>query len=156
PHLFTLLFLVIFYYGLERIREGAPRSGRWLAVFPAVTLLWTQLHGGFFVGILMICAYGAGEFLDFLFHADAGERRSAWLRARGSLLCAAGCAAVSLINPYTYHLHTHMAAYLRNPWNSEHIVEFLSPNFHEARAVFFEALLGLGGAAALWSLTKRR
>jgi hypothetical protein len=155
PHLFTLLFLVIFYYGLEQVREGSARPG-WLMAFVPMTLLWTQLHGGFFVGILMISAYGTGEFLDFLVRADASERRSAWLRARAYFLCAAGCAAVSLINPYTYHLHTHLAEYLRNPWNSEHIVEFLSPSFHHPRAIFFEIFLGLGVAAAGWSLSRRR
>ena len=51
--------------------------------------------------------------------------------------------AASLINPYTYHLHVHMAQYLRNPFNSQHIMEFLSPNFHHPTAIFFEAMLVL-------------
>ena len=63
---------------------------------------------------------------------------------------------MSFINPYTYHLHVHMAQYLRNPWNSQHIVEFLSPSFHQPRAVFFEMILALGVTAAWWSFTKRR
>jgi hypothetical protein len=158
PHLFTLLFLVVFYQGLERIREGRRTVAGipWFAVFAAITLVWTQLHGGFFVGILMICAYGGGEFLQFLLSGDADERKSAWQRARGYFVGAAVCGAVSLINPYTYHLHVHMAQYLRNPWNSQHIVEFLSPSFHQPRAIFFEAILALGVMAAWWSFTKRR
>jgi hypothetical protein len=158
PHLFTLLFLVVFYHGLERVREGKRTVAGipWFGVFAAITLLWTQLHGGFFVGILMICAYGGGEFLEVLLSGDAEERKSARQRARGYFLCAAACAAVSLINPYTYHLHVHMAQYLRNPWNSEHIVEFLSPSFHHARAIYFEAIMALGLASAWWSFTKRQ
>jgi hypothetical protein len=158
PHLFTLLFLVVFYQGLERIREGRRTVAGipWFAVFPAITVVWTQLHGGFFVGILMICAYGGGEFLHFLLSGEAGERRSAWQRARGYFLGAAVCAAVSLINPYTYHLHVHMAQYLRNPWNSQHIHEFLSPSFNQPRAIFFEMILALGLVAAWSSFTKRR
>jgi hypothetical protein len=158
PHLFTLLFLVIFYWGLERIREGQRTAAGipWFAIFPAITLLWTQLHGGFFVGILMICAYGGGEFLNFLFSDDAGERQESWRRARGYFAGAAACLAISLINPFTYHLHVHMAQYLRNPWNSEHIIEFLSPSFHQPRAVFFEIFLVMGAAAAWWNLTNRR
>jgi hypothetical protein len=158
PHLFTLFFLVLFYWGLERIREGRRTALGipWFAIFPAITLVWTQLHGGFFVGILMICAYGGGELLQFLFSGDAEERRSAGQRARGYFVSAAVCAAASLVNPYTYHLHVHMAQYLRNPWNSQHIIEFLSPSFHQPRAIFFEIFLVLGAASAWWHFTKRR
>src|SRR5690348_2945416 len=95
PHLFTLLFLVVFYWGLERVREGRRSAAGipWFAIFPAITLAWTQLHGGFFVGILMICAYGGGEFLQVLFSGDGDERKAAWSRSKGYFLCAAACAA---------------------------------------------------------------
>src|SRR5262249_24742070 len=50
PHLFTLLFLVLFYGALENVREGRTRLAGvpYLAIFPAATVLWTNLHGGFF------------------------------------------------------------------------------------------------------------
>ena len=151
PHLFTLLFLVVFYWGLERVREGRRSAAGmpWFAIFPAITLVWTKLHGGFFVGILMICAYGGGEFLHFLFSGDAEERTAAWSRSKGYFLSAAACAAASLVNPYTYHLHVHMAQYLQNPWNSQHIIEFLSPSFHQPRAIFLRSLAGVGGGGGV-------
>ena len=34
---------------------------RFWRCFPSATILWTNLHGGFFVGILMIVAYGGGR-----------------------------------------------------------------------------------------------
>jgi hypothetical protein len=158
PHLFTLLFLVLFYGGLERVREGRKSFAGvpLLAIFPFVTVLWTNLHGGFFVGILLISAYGAGELLQFFFLAEEAERREAGRNARAYLISAAACAVASLINPYTYHLHVHMAQYLRDPWNSEHIIEFLSPNFHQPRALFFEAYLVASIAAAFWCVSRRR
>ncbi len=66
PHLFTLFFVVLFYAALEHVREGRTRLAGipYLAILPAATVLWTNLHGGFFVGILMIAAYGAGELLN--------------------------------------------------------------------------------------------
>ena len=67
-------------------------------------------------------------------------------------MSALACLAASLINPYTYHLHVHMAQYLRDPWNSQHIMEFLSPSFHHPTAIFFEAMLVLGAVAACWNL----
>jgi hypothetical protein len=158
PHLFTFLFLVLYYAGLERVREGRREIAGIpvLALMPAVMVLWTNLHGGFFVGILLIAAYGAGELLQFLFLANGPERVAAGRNARAFLASAAACAAASLVNPYTYHLHVHMAQYLRDPWNSEHIIEFLSPNFHQPRALFFEAYLVAAAAAALWGLSRRR
>jgi hypothetical protein len=158
PHLFTLLFLVIFYSALERVKDGRGRIGNVpvLAILPAATILWTSLHGGFFVGIMMICAYGGAEFLRFILAADAAERGEAGRSARNYFLCAAGCLAASLVNPYTYHLHTHIFKTLRDPWPFEHIMEYFSPSFHQPRAQFFEAYLAVGTAAALWFLSRRK
>ena len=55
PHLFTMLFLVIFYSILE---DGRMRL---LFILLAAAVIWTNLHGGFLSGILLICAYAGGE-----------------------------------------------------------------------------------------------
>jgi len=149
PHLFTLLFLVMFYALLERVREGRTRIAGVpiLVLFPVVSILWTNLHGGFFVGALLIAAYGAGEMLRRWFLPEGAEGAAQPHLARNFLLSAAGCMLASLINPYGYHLHVHMAQYLRDPWNSQHIAEFLSPNFHHPTAIFFELMLVLAVVA---------
>jgi hypothetical protein len=151
PHLFTLLFAVLFYSGLERTREGRSKvmGVPYLALFPLATVLWTNLHGGFFVGVLMIGIYGAGEALEAVFSADAGGRPGRLRRARSYFLSAGACLAASLINPYGYRLHAHVIEYLRDPWNSQHIGEFLSPTFHHPAALYFEILLALA-LAAVW------
>lgn len=158
PHLFTLLFLVLFYAALEQVREGRTRLAGvpYLAILPVATILWTNLHGGFFVGALMIAAFGAGELLTAVFSADSTGRLPAWRNARRYFLSALACMGASLINPYTYHLHAHMAQYLRDPFNSQHIAEFLSPSFHHPAAIFFEAMLALAVATAVWSASKGR
>jgi len=158
PHLFTLFFLVLFYAALEQVREGRARIAGVpiLAALPVITILWTNLHGGFFTGTLMIAAYGAAEVLQTLFAADSGDRGPAWRRARAYFLSAGACLAASLVNPYTYHLHVHMASYLRDPWNSQHIMEFLSPTFHHPTAMFFEAMLLLAAASTAWNVRHGR
>jgi hypothetical protein len=158
PHLFTLLFLVVFYALLERVSEGRTRIAGVpvLALLPAISVLWTNLHGGFFVGAMLVAAYGAGEWMRILLlpaGAHPAARRSV---ANRYLLTAGACMAVSLINPYTYHLHLHMAQYLRDPFNSQYIVEFLSPNFHHPTAIFFEAMLVLAMAASVSNLRQGR
>jgi len=167
PHLFTLLFLVLFYTALEHVREGEERLAGvpYLVILPVATVLWTNLHGGFVTGILMIAAYGAGEVLELVF-AD-NRHRQEFGYARTSCLCrwakagryfasALACLAASLINPYGYRLHVHIAAYLVDPFNSQYIQEFLSPNFHNLEVRFFEMMLVLAVAAAGWSLSKGR
>jgi len=158
PHLFTLLFLVLFYAALELVHEGRtrPLGVPILAALPAITILWTNLHGGFFIGALMIMAYGGGETLRMVFSPNNEDRWPAWLKARSYFLSALACLAASLINPYTYHLHIHMAQYLRDPWNSQHIMEFLSPSFHNPTAIFFEAMLVLAVATAVRNLRQGR
>ncbi|HEY2017704.1 MAG TPA: hypothetical protein VGH38_29560 [Bryobacteraceae bacterium] len=158
PHLFTLLFVVLFYGALLEVDEGRTRLAGipYLAILPVATVVWTNLHGGFFVGILMIAVYGAGEVLKMALSAD----RAGWRAGRGKagryFLSALGCLAASLINPYTFRLHQHMLAYMRDPFTSQHIIEFLSPSFHGPMAIFFESLLVLAAAAACRSCSQGR
>ena len=158
PHLFTLLFLVLFYAALEQVRDGRTRLAGipYLAILPAATVLWTNLHGGFFIGILMIGAYGGGEVLKMVLSENRGESRATWEKAGWYFASALGCLAASLINPYSYRLHVHILAYLRDPFYAQHINEFLSPNFHDLEVVFFEGLLVLAAAAGCWHLSKGR
>jgi hypothetical protein len=158
PHLFTLFFLVLFYGALERVRDGRTRLAGvpYLALLPVATILWTNLHGGFFIGILTILAYGGGELLKIAFSADRGERRPGWLRAGRYFLSALACLAASLANPYFYRLHVHVWQYLRDPYPARHIMEFLTLSFHHPAAIFFESMLLMGAAAAFWCVSKGR
>jgi hypothetical protein len=158
PHLFTLLFTVLFFGALERVRDGRTRVAGipYLALLPVATILWTNLHGGFFVGILMIAAYGGGELLKMVFSADRGERRPAGQRACRYFLSASACLAASLANPYFYRLHVHVWQYVSDPYQSQHIMEFLSLSFHHPAATFFESMLLISVAVAFWHVSKGR
>jgi hypothetical protein len=157
PHLFTLLFVVLFYIALERERDGRRQvfGAPFLLLLPALTVVWTNLHGGFVAGIAMIGAYAAGELLRMAFAAAAPERRAAWCAARRYLLASLFCLAASLVNPYTYHLHVHVFQYLRDPFQSEYINEFLTLSFHHPSAIFFEVLLLGAAATTAWNLSRR-
>jgi hypothetical protein len=158
PHLFTFLFLVLFYEALERVREGHTHLGSipYLAMLPVATIVWTNLHGGFFVGILMIGAYGGGEVLRIVFSEDREAGYEKWIKAGKFFGCALACLAASLVNPYFYHLHVHIFKYLQDPFLTKHVLEYLSPNFHNPSAPFFEALLVLAAGAAFWNVSKGR
>lgn len=153
PHLLTLLFVLIFYAVLQRAAQGRTRLLWWL---PPLTVLWVNLHGGFFVGILMIMTYAAGELAAWGLEPESGERRTRLNKCRRYAAAAAGCLLASFINPYGWRLHAHIARYLADPYHRENISEFLSLSFHHKAAVYFEMLLAAGMIAAFVSLLRRR
>jgi len=94
--------------------------------------------------------YGAGETLTVAFSADPAVRRPAARRAIAWFGTAFACLAASLVNPYGWRLHVHLFEYLRDPYASQHISEFLTLSFHHPAAVFFEALLLASAVSAFW------
>ncbi|HVN02779.1 MAG TPA: hypothetical protein VMT86_00100 [Bryobacteraceae bacterium] len=155
PHLFTLLFAVVFYAVLERVRSG-DGSVRWLLCLPLLTVLWTNLHGGWFIGVVLVGTYGAGELAHGLCDAQSGAFRAAVRRAVPYAGTAMLCLAASLAGPYTYHLHVHIWQYLTDSYQREHIQEMMPISFQNPAARYFEIMLLLGGGACFWHLRRKR
>jgi len=98
-HVFTFFLFAATLCCLEELRRGA----RWpAAVLPAVMLLWSNLHGGFVVGLAVIFIYAAAGVL-------AGNR------AGLMLFMVAACAAATLINPYGLDFWRYLIPALRHP-----------------------------------------
>jgi hypothetical protein len=148
PHLFTLLFTVIFLHVLDRVRDG---HWKLLYALPPLTLVWVNLHGGFLVGISLLGCYFLGEVLQALLHGET----AAWMRVRRYCAAGASCALISLLNPYGYHLHIFIVQYLNAPF-LDSISEFMSISFRSTQAHYFEALLAFGFAGVAWSVVRRR
>jgi hypothetical protein len=153
PHLVTLLFTAIFLSILDRVSEGRTRFLFWL---PALTLLWTNLHGGFFVGIILVLTYGAGDLAAALFEARPERRAAALERSKPYFLCAGFCALATFANPYGYHLHEHIFGYFGSSRMLDSIGEFQSISFHHGAARYFEPFFLLAGVCGLWSIYRRR
>ena len=153
PHLFSLLFLLLFYSVLDEVREGNSRIFR-LVLLPAATIIWANLHAGFFLGIVLTGCFAAGEVLKLVLSPDSSRLKAERARAKAYFGTALACLAASLANPYSYHLHRHVIQYLGDPYQSQHIAEFLTLSFHHPIALFFECLLALGLVAAFWRATQ--
>jgi hypothetical protein len=147
PHLVTPLFATVFCWALNRTER--KRGPAVLLALPLLTILWVNLHGGFFVGIVLLITYGIGALGEELVHRAS---HNAWVRARKYVWAAAACAVASLVNPYGYHLHVHVARYLGASFYLQRISEFQSIDFHSLTAAYFETLLVLAMAAAAWHL----
>ncbi|HUQ95954.1 MAG TPA: hypothetical protein VM120_30025 [Bryobacteraceae bacterium] len=153
PHLFTLLFGLVTFSLLERAHAGNMRL---LWLLPPLVILWTNLHGGFFIAILMAGAYAAGEVATAAIASSPEQRRVAMRRSGAFFGVAAASLAASLVNPYSYHLHAHIYQFLTTNWHFQNVLEFHPPNFQHPASRFFEAMLFTGLAAGLWHLRQRR
>ena len=151
PHLVTPLFAAAFCWMLNRTERN--RKPAILLALTTLTILWVNLHGGFFVGIVLLITYAIGAAAENLVH---GMRQNAWVRARKYLWTAGACSIASLVNPYGYHLHVHVAYYLGTSFYFQRISEFQSIDFHSFTAAYFETLLVLAIAAAVWHLNAGR
>lgn len=127
PHLFTLLFLAAALWALESDRRS-PTKRIWILV--PLTILWTNLHGGFLSLVACLALVAVGE---------AFGRR--WSGATRYGAVAIACLAASLANPYGFHLHEHIFAYLRSDWIKEAVDEFQSPRFRSEAMLMYEILL---------------
>jgi len=134
PHVFTLLFLSIQLWLLDSERRN-PGWRIWLLV--PLTLLWTNLHGGWPAMFV---------FLGIQIAARMLFRDPLW---RKELMVAFACALASLANPYGWQLHLHIFGYLQSNWIRDVVDEFQSPKFRAENLLQFEALL-LAGIAAAW------
>ena len=153
PHLFTLLFAAVFLTVIERAREGSIQR---LALLPLLTLVWTQLHGGFFCGILILLAYAGGEVVNGLVAATGEQRAKAFARCQPYFKTLAACSLMTFANPYGFKLHQHIYEYLTDNFQFTHVLELLSISFQHPIARFFEPMILVGMAAAFWHARARR
>jgi len=127
PHLFTLVFLAVALWMVESDRRSRSAQIWWLI---PLTILWANLHGGFLslIACLGLVAIGSALSKD-------------WALCRRYGILAVGCLAVSVVNPYGYHLHEHIVAYLQSDWIREAVDEFQSPSFRSEAMLMFEITL---------------
>jgi hypothetical protein len=150
PHLVTLLFLSFSVWLIdEDRRELTDRSARRLWLLVPLTILWTNLHGGFLALIAVLGLTAVGLAIE------AWLGRAEFRHAIRYAILAGACAASSLVNPYGYRLHMHVAEYLRSDWIRNTIQEFQSPVFRNENVLQFEALM-LVGLIATGVMFKRR
>jgi hypothetical protein len=76
------MLLVLFWYMLlERIQSlgntGDGRLGRSAWVLPPLMVLWTNLHGAFVIGIVLVLIYALGNFLSALARPEQAGRAQA-------------------------------------------------------------------------------
>ncbi|MBM3812178.1 MAG: hypothetical protein FJW20_11165 [Acidimicrobiia bacterium] len=142
PHLFTLVLVPVSVWIIQRDRQN---PGKLIWALAPLTGVWTNLHGGFLALIAMLGMLTAGTALE----------GGGWGKVIRYLKLTAACVAASLLNPYGWQLHVHIASYLRSDWIRDVVMEFQSPKFRNENVLQFELLL-FAGLVTCWSLLSRR
>lgn len=92
PVLFTILFTAVLFFILEDFKDKKDKR---IFLLPPIMLFWSNLHGGFIIGIVIIMIFMLGEGLKIIF------RRTVYTRREIMLFYTAAVAALgfSFINP---------------------------------------------------------
>ena len=143
PQIFSLVMLAGLVCLLDAWQAGRAR-GWWLI---PLFVLWSNLHGGYFMGLIVIACWVGGELLNRL------TGREGTLTARRLLhLVGWGLLAllVVLINPNGIEMWVTPFQTVGVSALQQFISEWASPDFHDmAQQPFLWLLLGLLGALGL-------
>jgi hypothetical protein len=144
PHVFTLL---IFSIAVAMIESDRRRNGRLLWLLVPLTILWTNLHGGFailpvYLGILVVGSLAERNF-------DSAKRYA---------LLTGLCLAASLVNPYGIRLHMHILRFLGSSWLANMVQEYASVTAYpgDVRVYCYFGLLGAGLLCCILLLKNRK
>jgi hypothetical protein len=140
PHIFSLVLTVLWYRILDEY-QNTSRNRLWL--LPPLVLLWANLHGGFFLGLLLLAIYLAGNLASFLF-ASGQDVDQAKRKLRKLAIFALACVAVCLINPRGYEVLLYPFKIASNKFVTANVVEYFSPNFHDPLPYKYLLLAAIG------------
>lgn len=131
PHLVSMCLLTIWLLWADDLHQGKDLQ---VWRFPALMLLWSNLHGEFIAGILVLLAFTFGWTLEYLWNRSRGDTRvgkNLWLT-----LCLSSVA--SLLNPSGPGPWLSIFGFVNNEYLMSRMVEANPPNFQspEMRVLF--------------------
>jgi len=138
----TILFgyacLVVLLIILQRFRQNGDAP---VWVIPALFCLWVNTHGSWLIGMIIFSMIVAGGLVQLKWGMIESET---WTKAqRNKLFVAWGASVVALFaNPFGLRLVLYpLDLGFRQKLNIEHVEEWVSVNFHDARGKFVIVLL---------------
>lgn len=146
PHIFTFLALSILL-----LLSARPRAWWVWALF---FVIWANLHGGFVLGLALLGALAAGQWLEARLTVD-GAVRAEWRgRARSSAVAMAIGTVASMFNPQGPGLLLKIQGILSNDYLLGQTSEFQSVDFHSLYGKL--VLLVVLGIMTLFTFRTRR
>jgi hypothetical protein len=133
PHLFTTLFAVTLLLLMETWR----RQPRWLLLVISMPFmaLWTNLHGGFLVGFVILGVY----LMDAWRPGSRTHEQRLYV-----LLTIIGCFLATFLNPVGPAIWPHTLSYFGLDFLVDQTNEYQSPDFHQLYGKLFLIAIVLG------------
>lgn len=136
PHIFTFLFFSILLRQLFLFKYF--RSDRGVLWVPLIMLFWANLHGGYFIGLVLMAVFIASEWSKYLY-ADVANRIEVTRLRKLSLIALLGF-LVTAINPHGFNYWLYPYNAIVSSGDAQFINEWQSPNFHKP---FFQYYLAM-------------
>jgi hypothetical protein len=136
PHLFTTACVAALLFLLIQFRRTGGLG--WIAGVPFLLLIWTNLHGGFPVGLALIGVFSIDAFLS-------GRGPNLATQRLALPLVGALSALATLINPAGPAVWSHVIGHLGSDFLMGITEEFRSPDFHASWSrILLLTIVGLG------------
>ncbi len=126
PQMFSLLFLGITALFLSRFK--ARKEDR-LWLLPLVFMFWSNLHGGYILGLLLIGATILGEVLNHILEVEENDKLP-WKVIARMILWFVVCWFVVIINPNGWKMWLIPFKTFQVEVLQKFISEWASPDFH--------------------------
>jgi len=141
---FTLLLASIYLTLLiGYARHGKGRAIWWLV---PLMVLWTNLHAGFLIGLVLIGFTIMGILLDGLAADDSLS--SLFPRVQTLTIVLIACLLVVMLNPHGPRIYNFLFEIFSSPVQQEFVSDWFSPDFHD-RGLFPLLLLILSTVGVL-------
>ena len=147
PHLFTFLFFSLFLYILLSFKYFGVTRRLW--VIPLVMVLWANLHGGFFIGLILVWLFIVGEWVTCHLARDTDPLK----RQRLMQLTLMGVLALlaTLANPEFIRYWLYPFQVIGMEASQGIIEEWRSPDFHQPVFAYWLVVVASFFAAMIYS-----
>ncbi|MGM8062037.1 hypothetical protein [Vogesella indigofera] len=133
PHIFTFLFFSIILRKLFYFKYKHKDIN--LISIPLVMVLWANMHGGFFIGIILMISFTATEWIRYL--ASFEKDSTVILRLKKLSLVATLGLMATAVNPDGFHYWLYPYQAIVSSGDTTFISEWQSPNFHQPFYQYF-------------------
>lgn len=133
PHIFTFLFFSIILRKLFSFKYQ-NRAPDFISI-PLIMAIWANLHGGYFIGLVLMAAFVTAEWLQYLTCSEKNDIAVARLK-RLSIVALLGLLATA-INPHGFHYWLYPYQAIVSSGDTNFISEWQSPNFHQPFYQYF-------------------